>query len=429
MFENAAPIDLRSCTAIRLWVRADRPRKVRFSLAPSDSLLKVAADTGVSFGRDTTVGAEWTEWNILVDDLAWPKWAAVTPSARRDELMSRVFAIQFDIGCEAKDGVCKDDSGFVEVDNIVIQGVGGRWKDPVAGDCTGDTLWIDRFQSGNLRQNDQGGWWYAYTDRTSQDSASRGSSKVLNASSPDSASTWNGPDPDSGAALHFQLQRAGVYSGYATIETQLTEPDEQSQPRARSFTGARAISFDIRFAKDFSEDMGGVLVHLRKKGRLFDKGRDHQLQIPVDTVQRRWCVDLKSFKQPNWSEWIEDFSPDSLLALSFEVKLPAFLDISRSAFRVSDIAFHGEMETGARRSADRRMGRVRRDGGVWIYHPSGRMTGPIHWRLVSLSGRKIGEGVTGRDAQSVLLPGGWKGVSVLHIQADGRSEAFSLTQP
>lgn len=427
MFENAAPLDMRGMTAVTFQVRADRERKLRFSLAPSDSALKIAADTGVTFGRDTTVGTAWTQWTIQASDLAWPRWAADAPSVRREDLLARVFALQFDIGCESKNGSCSDDSGFIEIDDVVVQGAGGRWNAPAQGDCGGDTLWVDRFASGNVRQNDVRGWWYAYTDRTSSDTTARGFSKILNASDPDSAETWDGPD--SGATMSFKLARWKVYSGYAAIETQLAEPDAESRPQARSYPGAKAISFRVGFPKNFPEALGGVVVHLRKKGKFFENGRDHQIQIPLDSVERTWCLDLGSFKQPNWSEWIQPFSTDSLTALSFEVRLPSSLDFAQSSFRVSDIAFHGTMQTGIGQRLDRHAGRLVRTPSGWAWIRPEGSRGAIAWRLQDLSGRLLASGSLEDGRTSLAVPAHGKGIGILALDTPWGRKTFRLLGP
>jgi len=430
MFDNADPIDMRSMTSIRMWIRADRPRKVRFSLAPADSILKIAADTGVTFGRDTTIGTEWSEWVIRAEDLAWPRWAKDLPASRREEILSRVFALQFDVGCEAKDGVCQNDSGHIDVDDVLLAGAGGRWNAPAEGDCSGDTLWIDRFDTDPARQNNMGGWWYAYTDRTSSDTSARGMSQIVNASNPDSAETWLGPSVDSGvSSLAFNLRRWHVYSGYAAMETQLAAPDMNSKPLARSYKGAAAISFRIDFAKDFPDAMGGAVVHLRKKGQFFENGRDHQLQIPIDSVARDWCLDLSSFKQPSWSEWIEPFTPDSLLALSFEVRLPSSLDQVASSFRVSRIAFHGEMLTGVGARLTRGNGRLLRMGQGWVYVRSTASPVAIPWTIRNAEGRQVAVGVLPERETSLSIPATSRGISILTLGAPEGRTSFKILQP
>lgn len=426
MFDNAEPIDLRSMTSIRVLLRADRPRKVRFSLAPSDSALKIAADTGVTFGRDTVVGPHWIEWIIRSEDVSWPRWATTPPTVRREEILSRVFALQFDIGCETKNGICDDDSGFLDVDDVQLIGAGGRWNAPEQGDCSGDTLWIDRFATGPDRQNDVGGWWYAYTDRTSADSSARGGSRILNASNPDSADTWVGPDGDSGSAtLAFRLNRWKVYSGYAAMETQLASPDENSKPQAGSYQGAKAISFRIRFSDSFPEALGGVVVHLRRKGRFFENGRDHQIRIPISDKARDWCLDLSTFKQPSWSEWVEAFRPDSLLALSYEVRLPSSLDEAASSFQISRIAFHGEMHTGVAARAARGGERLLRTHHGWIYERSASIGDDAAWQIRQADGRKIASGVLSAGEARFALPDMPRGLSILTI----RSASFRILQP
>lgn len=427
MFDDAVSLDARSMSRVHVRIRADRTRKVRFSLAPSDSLLKVAADTGVTFGRDTIIGADWVDWTIQAGDLSWPRWATA-PAVTRETLLAKVFALQFDVGCEAKDGICKDDSGSVEIDDLELIGAGGRWTDPDAGDCSAETTWIDRFEAGNPKQNDVGGWWYAYTDRTSEDPSAIGESDVLNATEPDSADTWVGPDRDSGASLRFRLVRKSVYSGYATIETQLAQPNDESKPMSRSYTGARAISFQLSFDRDFPASLGGVVVHLRRKGRFFESGRDHQIQIPFGEASRRWCLDLASFKQPTWSQWIEPFSPESLLVASFEVRLPSGLDSASSGFRVSQIALHGVDVTAVRVRASREAGRLVRTSGGWTWTGSTSAAHARAWAVRDPSGRILSYGTVAAGASTIAVPGGFSGIAFLVVEGPGGG-SFRLLSP
>jgi len=427
MFESAAPVDLRALKTLTLRVRADRPRKVRLSLAPQDSVLKLAADTGVSFGRDTVVGTSWVDWTIQASDLAWPRWAAEVPSGSRDALLAQVFALQFDVGCETRSGVCLQDSGWLQVDDIHLGGVGGQWIAPPAGDCGGDARSIDAFASEPARQNDLGGWWYAYTDRSSLDTFARGASRVLNASNPDSAGSWSGPDLERQRAdLVFGLRRVGVYSGYAAIETQLAPP-VKDVPQARSYPNLASLSFRIGFDRGFPEALGGVVVHLRKAGRAFLNGRDHQVPIPRDSVERVWCLDLASFQQPSWSEWIEPFTPDSLLALSFEVRLPSSLDSASSGFHVGEIAFHDQKGAGVGPRSSGSRDRLRATPTGWELLRDGSEA--ASWRVLDPSGRELASGRVDAGTSRIAVPATGRGLAFLRVTGRSGSAVFRLLRP
>lgn len=401
MFEDALPLDLRPLDSIQVRIRADRFRKIRLSLAPADSALKLIADEGVSLGRDTVVGPKWVIWKISARDISWPRWATSIPSTSREDILSQIFAIQFDVSCDAKGGVCTQDSGWLELDDLHLFGVGGAWPEPPVGDCSPPALSIDRFQTGLPNQNDLGGWWYAYTDRTSADSFSRGKSQVLNASSPDSANTWVGPD--SLASLRVMLERQGVYSGYAAIETQLSEP-EGVLPTARSFPGMGALSFDVAFDSSFPKELGGLIVHLRKRGADFEGGRDHQVRIPWQPTRKSWCLDFSSFQQPTWSEWIEPFTPDSLMALSFEVRLPAIRERAEAGFSIGNIAFHSRGDVGVGpRDAAHRLRAVSSPRG-WVVEWSRESRGPAPWRVLDLRGRTLLSGTAPQATHRLEIP-------------------------
>lgn len=429
MFDGAAPMDIRGLDSITLRLRTDRKRIVRLSLASTDSALRAAADDGVTFGRDTALGSDWTRWTIRASDLSWPYWITSRPPATREEALSQVFAVQFDIACEAKGGICLQDAGFLELDDIRLHGVGGAWKDPPAGDCSGESLSIDAFASGPARQNDLGGWWYAYTDRSSSDSLALGRSRILNATQPDSAQTWVGPDPESRLArMNFALERWGVWSGYAAIETQLAPP-VNSIPQPRSYPGMKALSFQMGFESGFPEGLGGVVVHLRKSRRDFEGGRDHQVRIPWSPQERTWCLDLSGFKQPSFAEWTEPFSTDSLLTLSFEVKLPPALSTASSGFHVRAIAFHGESETGVGPRSARPLDRVSATATGWRLERAQPSSRPVSWRILDPHGRVVATGVLPAGRTVHELPATGPGLAVLQIQDPSGLSVHRLVRP
>jgi hypothetical protein len=429
MFDGAAPMDIRGLDSITLRLRSDRKRVVRLSLASTDSSLRAVADDGVTFGRDTVLGPDWTSWTIRASDLSWPYWITTRPPATREEALSQVFALQFDIACEAKGGICALDAGFLELDDIRLHGVGGAWKDPAAGDCSKERLSIDAFAAGPARQNDLGGWWYAYTDRTSSDSLALGRSRILNATQPDSAQTWLGPDQESHhVRMNFDLERSAVWSGYAAIETQLA-PSLNSIPQSRSYPGMKALSFQLGFESGFPEALGGVVVHLRKARRDFEGGRDHQVRIPWSPQERTWCLDLSGFQQPSFAEWIEPFSTDSLVALSFEVKLPPALASASSGFYVSSIAFHGESETGITPRRGGSTDHVRVTASGWRLERAVASSRPVPWRMLDPQGRVVATGVLPAGRQVAELPATGPGLSVLQVQDPTSLSVHRLIRP
>lgn len=429
MLEDAQPQDLRSLVTLQATVHADRRRQVRVALMGPDAALKSAADTGLTFGRDTLVGTSPVRWSIPLSDLSWPNWATELPGISRDALLSRIFAVQFQVVCDGDRGVCDQDSGWIVVDDLRLVGVGGGWAAPTAGDCSGPALSIDSFSSGNPRQNDLGGWWYAYTDRSAADSAARGASRILNATVPESAQTWEGPSASSEQArLTFDLQRRGVYSGYAAMETQLAPPVSDS-PRTADFPRARALAFQVTFDENFPTGLGGVVVHLRKEGKDFQDGADHQIRIPWDAAPRRWCVDLAAFRQPVWSGWIEPFTPANLLALAFEVKLPASLPFAKGGFSVGEIRYH--LDPGA--SVSPRSSRAHRPSfqrsttglRVVLADPA---TARVRWSVRTTEGALLGQGEAPIGSRAFDLPSGLgRSIAFLNLQVGDR--AWTLPVP
>lgn len=423
MLEDALPQDLRGMVALEATVHADRRRQVRVALMSPDASLKAAADTGLTFGRDTVVGPSPIRWSIPLSDLAWPNWATELPEISRDALLSRIFAVQFQVVCEEKSGVCNQDSGWIAIDDLRLVGIGGGWPAPKVGDCSGPATSIDAFASGNPRQNDLGGWWYAYTDRSAVDSAARGASRILNASVPESAQTWEGPSASlSHAKLRFELKRRGVYSGYAALETQLAPP-ENDTPRPADFLRARSLAFTVAFEEGFPSGLGGIVTHLRKAGKDFDNGADHQVRIPWDSTPRRWCVDLDALRQPAWSAWIAPFTPTSLLALSFEVKLPAVLPVAAGGFTVSDIAFHLEPGAGvAPRNPVSGRPRLLQTGPGWRLILPHTASSKVQWFVRSPDGALLLQGETPTGARHIDIPSSsGRGISFLSVHEGARS--------
>lgn len=423
MLEDALPQDLRGLVALEATIHADRRRQVRVALMGPDASLKAAADTGLTFGRDTVVGTSAIRWTIPLSDLAWPNWATELPQISRDALLARIFAVQFQVVCEQKLGVCNQDSGWISIDDLRLVGIGGGWPAPKVGDCSGPAAAIDSFASGNPRQNDLGGWWYAYTDRSATDSAARGASRILNASVPESAQTWEGPTATPAQAkLRFELKRRGVYSGYAALETQLAPPVDDT-PRPADFPRARSIAFSVEFEEGFPTGLGGIVTHLRKAGKDFDNGADHQIRIPWDSTPRRWCIDLEALRQPAWSAWIAPFTPTNLLALSFEVKLPAALPVATGGFTVRDIAFHLEPGAGvAPRSSFAARPRLSQSGQGWRLILPQTAQSKVQWFVRSPDGALLQNGEAPAGAMNIEIPSApGRGISFLSVHEGARS--------
>jgi hypothetical protein len=100
-----------------------------------------------------------------------------------------------------------------------------------------------------------------------------------------------------------------------------------------------AVGFDLAF-EDFPLELGGISFHIKKTGRYFQNGAEHQIRIPYDSAPRRWCLDLKDLRQPIWSAWQVAFTPDELLSMSWEVKLQGATSSTRGAFSLRNLRLY-----------------------------------------------------------------------------------------
>ena len=427
MFDGARPLDLRGLTHLRATLSADRPRKVRLALMSADPLLKLSADTGLTFGRDTLVGTAPVEWSIPLAGLSWPNWAIQPPAISREAILAGIFAVQLQVTCENKAGICSQDSGWITLDDLRLEGAGNVWGSPRIGDCGGEAISIDSFRNDPSRRNDLGGWWYAYSDRSAQDTNALGTSRILDASVPESAQTWFGPSLETASAgLSFHLQRKGVYSGYAAIETQLAPP-RLDVPQPADFPAASALSFEVDFTQGFPRELGGLIVHLRKQGKDFEAGADHQVRIPWDSTSRRWCLDLAGFEQPSWSRWIVPFTPTSLVALSFEARLPATLQEAKGSFEVRGIRLHAAHGS---RVGDRgflRRPRVFQEARSWRVQLPEPVSTSASWDVVGLDGSVLDRGSLGMGEAFVSVPKSSRGsLAFLRIRTGRDTWTLSL---
>jgi len=337
MFPESQPLDLRMMSSIRLRLSSDKPRKIRLSLSSHDSIYQAASDSGISLGKDTIVGPEGVEWNVSALDLTWPRWAIDVPAMEPTEILAGVFAIQLNASCETKSGTCESDSGWVHLDSLRLIGVGGAWPAPTQGrSCFGDSTSVSRFQSTQTKKNGLGGWWYAFSDVGAADTNSRGHSQILSAPDTSRPDTWAPDSASDRAVVEFKLQRAAPYSGFVGVETQFGSPDSSGVPVAVNLSNLAAVSFDLEFGA-FASDLGGISFHVKKAGRAFQNGKEHQIRIPYDTKPRNWCIDLDSLQQPPWTTPPLAFTPTDLLSMSWEAKLQGSAPTARGKYSISNV--------------------------------------------------------------------------------------------
>lgn len=371
MFPESQPLDLRELHSIRLHLSAETPRTVRLSLSSHQEAYETASDTGASLGCDTVVGPEGVDWVVPASRLTWPKWVADVPAVSEDAILASTFAIQLNVSCESPKGVCEQDSGWLALDSLRLIGVGGGWPAPEPGKgCFGDSLDVSRFTSANPKKNGLAGWWYAFTDANASDS-SKGDSRILSASDTTQANSWRPDSVNDRAFLDFRLNRVGPYSGFAGIETQFGAPDDKGVPVPVTISDLVAVGFDLEYG-DFPAELGGISFHVKKSGRYFQNGAEHQIRIPYDSVPHRWCLDLEDLHQPPWSAWQLAFSPEDLLAMSWETKLQGVSSTVRGAFSIRNLRIYrnGGVGVGAATSL-RRLTAHRDRTGLRLERPEG----------------------------------------------------------
>lgn len=345
-FPDGASVDLRALTSISLKLRTDRAREVRISIGSLLPDYAIANDTGVNLGYSIVVKDSLQDLTIPVALLSYPRWTDPEPAIERDAILSLASAIQVTTSCATK--ACDLDSGWIRIDDVILNGVDDAPPPPPAGRCDGsDGLMFSDFRTSPIKQNALGGWWYAYTDSSSSDPQAHGSSLFK-----DSSGTWNAkgwmPDAaDHDAPAWFWLRRSNPYSGYGALETQLG----LVAGAAKDLSGLHSIGFRLDIPSDFPDSAVSLLFHAKKAGSAFRSGRDHQVRLPtVPGTTSHWCLATDSLKQPDWvGLWKEPFTPDSLLTLSWELRLGSMDSSAVAGFTLDSVMFYGWNPTGISR--------------------------------------------------------------------------------
>jgi len=416
MFPESQPLDLRGLQGIRLHLSTDKPRTIRLSLSSHIPAYQIAADTGASYGRDLRANNVGQDLSISVSTLTWPSWVIDPPAVSERDIEGSTFAIQLNVSCEDSSGACAKDTGWIRLDSLRLVGVGLSWPSPSPGTCSGDSLDVSRFSSSSPKKNGLGGWWYAYTDQNAADTSSRGSSRILSASDTSDPTTWTPDSARNLAYLKFHLVRVGAYSGFSAVETQFGPPDNSGNPVPAAMPGLRAISFQLAFDPDFPAALGGVTFHAKKEGKAFANGQDHQVRIPFDSASHRWCLDFDSLKQPNWSAWGQlPFTPDSLMAMSWEVKLPGDAAQSAGGFQISDIRLWSANVSVRQRPLP-----------AWSLHRQGSRVeltrslggGTLFAELLDVRGRVLSSARGGADQTAVALEASAHGSTWVRVHDD-----------
>jgi len=402
MFPEAAVVDLQNLTSITLKVRSDRKRALRLSIASHATGYEAASDTGVGLGADIVSQDTVTTWTIRTERLAFPRWAGEVPSLTTAEILSEAFAIQITHSCGTD--TCRLDAGWVQVDDVTLNGIDDANKEPSVGNCTGQGLLLSDFSTPPAKRNVLGGWWYAYTDSSSQDTSAHGSSLVRDTTGNWNASGWAPDTKNRTASVDFWLRRQTTYSGYAALETQLG-----SASKPLSLPGLHSISFRLDMSKGFPDTVSFVLFHAKKTAAQFQGGRDHQVKIPYSAGARTWCIDLDSLQQPDWvGLWKEPFTPDSLLALSWEVRLASMFRSGQVSMSLDSVTLYGWNPTGiANKARLAQPLRIQRNGGS-LFLQRQEIDRSVRVRILLPDGRCVHDQdwAAGQSSLSLPLRGG-----------------------
>jgi hypothetical protein len=117
-------VDVRGLTGIRMWVRADQPRVLRFDL---DSPEESAAEEGIRLGWDVPITAEPTQIEVRFADAAVPTWAVDQgrdPGDDPQAILASVTGLAFHPQCAGRSGLTGQlpegttDPGFFAFDEL-----------------------------------------------------------------------------------------------------------------------------------------------------------------------------------------------------------------------------------------------------------------------------------------------------------------------
>lgn len=423
--EESQALDLRDLKGIRVKLWSSVRRTIRVTVVSGLPAYSKASDTGVAFGYDLEVGPRGMDTVIAVENLALPTWMVETPPLYASDALEAVTAIQFNVSCEKASGICQEDTGRFQVERLELQGVAGGWPTPPHGNCTGEKVLLSDFQGSNAKLNGWGGWWYVYTDATSDSSTkSRGRSQVLSARDTTDLQSW-GPDSLADEArLGFRLTREQPYSGWAVVETQAGAPDAKtSKPLPYNHPGLTAVSFRLAFDPGFPTSLGGVNFKIKRGGVAYQDGKDFQIRIPHSDSARTWCVDLAALRQPSWSGSARNFVPDSLLAVTWEVKLGGVENEAEGGIRLSHVEMWKAGTAIRPRSAA--LGSVRRVGADLEFSRNG-WAGSAQLVLVDSRGRIVSRAELRADQPSIRLAAPASGPLWLRVLGASVRGSFSV---
>ncbi len=428
MFPEAKPLDLREMKSVRLHLSSSEPRHVRVSLAADIKEYREASSQGISMGLDTLVGPEGLDLEIQKAQFLFPTWATEEEyPTSLEAAFAATFGIQLNVSCESRAplGVCANDSGRLILDSLRIVGVGGAWPTPANGTgCFGDSSEVSQFLADNPKKNGLGGWWYAFTDANAGDTASRGNSRILSAVDTTKAGTWRPDSIGDRAFMRFRLDRVASYSGFMGLETQFGPTDDSGRTQAHTLPDLASVGFDVEYG-DFPSELGGISFHVKKAGRHFKGGQEHQIRLPHDAKPKRWCIDLSKLEQPSWVKPQLRFEPESLLTMSWEAKLQGVESSAVGEFSIRNVRIYRNNGVGVRHAVRGvRFFAKREASGVRIERLDAR--NPAVATLVDARGRVLGRLELAAGMRQGTILSAFTGLGWIHLRDASGSQVVPV---
>jgi len=337
--------------------------------------------------------------------LTQPKWTALTASYQTEKVVTADMSMNswysgpdaattgwtgltYNIGTAVKDlnfqpqinwtsaTVMKSGTtGTLYIRNVKVIGLGCEFCNLNGVGCTGTGVTVEDFAAtkSNLAQNYLGGYWYAYSDTSSDpakvNDSAVGSSTIL---LPAGESIWV-PEASMGAAVMTATLEKDVpsssylyhrYAGWAGIGTTLSSQnsgwlDLQPGPAGGALT---AISFDLYAGPALGSgntiDTANVRRVIFKVSKTSVNDADaFQMSIPISlaytpTTATHICVDAAKLAQPGW--YVTDslngsavpFSAIDLTKLSWQIQIEDQADPTKhtsanNSIAVTNLEFYG----------------------------------------------------------------------------------------
>jgi len=273
----------------------------------------------------------------------------------------------------------------LDIDSVFFEGAEVGWVPPVGTNCTGDSFSVveDFNPQGNgkagIGNNYLGGYWFAYSDTSTDPSKTNPVLKMDSAVGISSVAPLDPNDPQSVWGINDQadvilaemvatLNKGDAakhpYAGWAELGTSLA-PKEKAAA-GRNLSALKAIRFGILaggsdpFNTKFDKaKLKGVTVKLAKAS--VGDSAAFSARIPFDQINAmanngefvNVCLDLSSFKQPAWytqKYGTSRLTSDSLTQISWNLAIQDNKDVAAatSIIQVKDLRFYGSAAMGVK---------------------------------------------------------------------------------